>query len=73
MKTINIKRASFLKFLKTMITENGRSVQISATQFGGEASVEIADEKETAQLRNNAHSGNYLAGASGMLNPGLFK
>ena len=82
MKTSYIKQTQFYRLLKLLIAENGNAVLISSLyQADKQPQVSSANEENNqraerpaeTKFRTRAHTGNYLAGANGIVNPELFK
>ena len=82
MKTFYIKQTKFYRLLKLLLVENGNAVLTSSIyQADKQPQVSSADEERNGRaerpaetkFRTRAHTGNYLAGANGIVNPELFK
>ena len=71
---VNNLRRMFINLL----TENGRSAELTNAYRAGNLSdgrsyFQDTNKASLSELQKRAHTGNYLAGAQGSLNPGFFK
>jgi hypothetical protein len=77
MKLISLKNIG--RAIIVLLTENGRSAELTNSYRAGNLHdtdtnyLREANKATLNQLQKRAHTGNFLAGAQGGLNPGFFK